>query len=102
MKKYYTLLFLSLLSITIKAQYANHNISLVGHWFNPAQVAEPTYRIKYNSIWGWVNPKNNVEYAILGTSSGTNIIDISTPSNPKLIDFVAGRRDKCIWREYKT
>jgi choice-of-anchor B domain-containing protein len=102
MKKIFLLLFLSFFTFVLKAQYNSQNISLLGHWYNPAQVAEPNYGIKYNSVWGWVNPKTKVEYGILGSGSGTSIIDLSDPFNPKEVDFVAGRRDKCIWREYKT
>lgn len=102
MKKLFILLIFSLLFTIANAQYARQNIDLVGHWFDPAQVAEPTYGIKYNSVWGWVNPKNNVEYAILGSGSGTFFLDLSNPSSPKKVDFVPGRRNKCIWREYKT
>lgn len=102
MKKISFLLLLSLFSVVLKAQYNSQNISLLGHWYNPAQIAEPSYGIKYNSVWGWVNPKTKVEYGILGSGSGTSIIDLSDPTNPKEVDFVAGRRNKCIWREYKT
>lgn len=102
MKKLY-ILFLSFLFYTVAiAQYAHDNINLVGHWYDPSQVAEPVYGIKYNSVWGWVNPKNKVEYGILGSGSGTCIIDLSAPSNPKQVAFVPGKRNKCIWREYKT
>lgn len=96
---------LSLLLFTpfiLNAQYSSQNISLVSHWFNPAQVAEPSYGIKYNSVWGWVDTNDNKEYAILGSGSGTHFIDLSNPANPIERDFVAGRRNKCIWREYKT
>jgi len=86
-----------------KAQYAKQNINLLGHWFNPLQPAEPTYGIKYNSVWGWVDTlSGNTEYAILGSGAGTHFIDISDPANPTERDFVAGRRNMCIWREYKT
>ena len=102
MKKIYFLLLPILFSYSLRAQYSSQNISLIGHWYNPAQIAEPVYGIKYNSIWGWVNSKNNVEYAILGSGSGTHFIDLSDPSKPKEIDFVKGKRNQCIWREYKT
>jgi choice-of-anchor B domain-containing protein len=102
MKKISLLLFLSLYTIVLKAQYNSQNINLLGHWYNPAQIAEPAYGIKYNSVWGWVNPKTKVEYGILGSGSGTSIIDLSDPYHPKEVDFVPGRRNKCIWREYKT
>lgn len=102
MKKISSSLFALLFYITVNAQYAHHNIDLIGHWYNPTQVAEPIYGIKYNSVWGWLNPKNNVEYAILGSGSGTCIIDLSNPSNPKQAAYVPGKKNKCIWREYKT
>jgi choice-of-anchor B domain-containing protein len=91
------------ITLTINAQYDAQNISMLGHWYNPTQVAEPSYGIKYNGCWAWVDTSdNNREYAIVGSSSGTHIIDVSNPSNPVEKDYVAGRRNQCIWREYKT
>ena len=89
-----------LTTLTTNAQYDAQNISMLGHWYNPSQVAEPSYGIKYNGCWAWVDTSdNNREYAIVGSSSGTHIIDISNPSNPVEKDYVAGRRNQCIWRE---
>lgn len=102
MKHLYIFLALIFSSFISNAQYDHQNIELVGNWFDSTQVPEPTYGIKYNSVWGWKNPKNNVEYAILGSGKGTSIIDLSNPAAPKRAAFVKGRRDKCIWREYKT
>ncbi len=105
MKKNYSLflILIALTSIKTQAQYSSQNITFLGNWFNPLQVAEPGYGIKYNSVWGWVDTSNfNREYAILGSGSGTYIFDVSNPTNPVEIDFVAGRRNLCIWREYKT
>lgn len=97
------LIIAALSNINAKAQYSSQNITFLGNWFNPLQVAEPGYGIKYNSVWGWVDTADsNREYAILGSGSGTHILDISNPANPVEIDFVAGRRNLCIWREYKT
>ncbi|MBL7884360.1 MAG: choice-of-anchor B family protein [Bacteroidia bacterium] len=85
------------------AQYSSQNISMLGHWYNPLQAAEPGYGIKYNGCWAWVDTADNMkEYAIIGSSSGTHIIDISDPTNPIERDYVPGRRNMCIWREYKT
>ncbi|HEY0030406.1 MAG TPA: choice-of-anchor B family protein [Bacteroidia bacterium] len=105
MKKNYIflLIFMLIASINVKAQYSSQNISLLGHWFNPAQLPEPSYGIKYNSVWGWVDTSDsNREYAILGSGNGTHFIDVSNPVLPVEIDFVAGRRNQVIWREYKT
>ncbi|MBA3972038.1 MAG: choice-of-anchor B family protein [Bacteroidetes bacterium] len=103
-KNYFFALFLfSILSFSATAQYSSQNISKLGHWFNPLQVAEPFYGIKYNSVWGWVDSADsNHEYAVLGAGEGTHIIDLADPTNPVQVDFVAGRRNQVIWREYKT
>lgn len=102
-KNYAALLVILLFSASFaQAQYDQQNISLLGHWFNPAQTAEPTYGIKYNSVHGWVDPVDHKEYAIIGSSSGTYFVDVTTAASPILIDYVAGRRNNCIWREYKT
>ncbi|MFY9308994.1 MAG: choice-of-anchor B family protein [Bacteroidia bacterium] len=103
MKRYYLLLFaLILLAFSANAQYSNQNVSLLSHWFNPDEVAEPQLGIKYQGVWGWVDVYDGKEYAIIGSSSGTYIIDVSTPTAPVVRDYVPGRRDQCIWREYKT
>lgn len=83
-------------------QFASQNIQLLYHWDTTITIAEPIYNIRYNSVWGWVDPQDNKEYAILGSSDGTYFFDVSNPLNPVLRDYVKGRRDSCIWREYKT
>lgn len=101
-KNHYLLLILLLSVLAVKAQYSSQNISLLSHWYNPAEIAEPQLGIKYQGVWGWVDVYDGKEYAIIGSSSGTYIIDVSVPTAPVVRDYVAGRRDQCIWREYKT
>ena len=104
MKKY-SLIFVLVIVITIvvNAQYDQQNISLLGHWFNLSETGEPELGIKYQGVCGWVDTADgNKEYAIQGSSSGTSIIDVSIPGSPVLRDFIAGRRNLCKWREYKT
>lgn len=84
------------------AQFPSQNITLLSQWDNPATPAESYYNIRYNSVWGWMDPQDNKEYAILGSTDGTYFIDVTTPTAPVVRDFVPGRRDSCIWREYKT
>ncbi|TAL57952.1 MAG: choice-of-anchor B family protein, partial [Bacteroidetes bacterium] len=59
-------------------------------------------QIRYNSVWGWADTQDNKEYAVIGSSAGTYFIDVTIPTAPVVRDFVPGRRDSCIWREYKT
>jgi len=100
-----SLLILSLLlSISIYSSgqvYDSLNITKLSSWTNPTVTPEPFYGIKYNGIWGW-NDTNGNEYAIIGSSQGTYFVDVTNPSNPIERDYVAGKRNNCIWREIKT
>lgn len=93
--------FCILCCIIAQAQISQ-NINLLSNWFNPSTPAEPVYAIKYNGIWGWVDPQDNKEYAIIGSSEGVYFIDVSIPTAPVVRDYVPGRRNQCIWREIKT
>jgi choice-of-anchor B domain-containing protein len=87
-------------SVTL-AQYTSKNMSLIANWYDPSVPAEPQHQSKYNSVWGY--EQNNKQYAIIGSSTGTYILDISDLSlSPIVKDFVSGRRAQCLWREYKT
>lgn len=94
----------SFLPLSLAAQnYAQQNISLLGNWNNnPAQPAEPVYGIKYQGICGWADPTNNREYAIIGTSTGTQFVDITVPTNPVPVDYVPAVHGNLIWHEIKT
>ena len=83
-------------------QFSSQNITLLSHWDTVSTIAEPIYNIRYNSVWGWKDPQDNKEYAILGSTDGTYFIDVTIPTAPVVKDFVVGPRDSCIWREYKT
>ena len=104
MKKNILILLITLLFLQVNkslAQYAAQNITLYANWNDPNVVSEPVYNIKYNSVWGWVDSTGK-EYAIIGSTAGTYFIDVTNPSTPVVKDYVAGKRDSCIWREYKT
>lgn len=100
MKK--NLLLLSLIITGLTYSQVSQNVNLLSNWFNPSTPAEPTYAIKYNGIWGWVDPQDNKEYAIIGSSEGVYFIDVTVPTAPVVRDYVPGRRNNCIWREIKT
>ncbi|MBI3500327.1 MAG: choice-of-anchor B family protein [Bacteroidetes bacterium] len=105
MKKFFFLLLTSYFSLlTSHAQYPSQNITLLSHWDTTTAYIpqENYYHIRYNSIWGWADTVKNREYAILGSGRGTFFIDVTTPAVPVVRAFVPGRRDSCIWREYKT
>jgi choice-of-anchor B domain-containing protein len=101
MKVLHIIIFI-VLGLTSSAQFSSYNISMYSRWYDANLIAEPNLNIKYNSVWGYKHPINNKEFAILGGTDGTYFIDVSDPVYPELRDYVPGRRNKCIWREYKT
>ena len=54
----------------------------------------------YNEIWGIA--QNGREYAVIGTWQGTYFVDVTDPSTPVMVDYVAGRDEACfcIHRDY--
>lgn len=53
----------------------------------------------YSNIWGYVDP-NGVEYALLGTTTGTSIISLADPTNPVECAFIPAPQSS--WRELKV
>ena len=51
-----------------------------------------------NDIWGYADGGN--EYALVGTTNGFSVVDVSNPSNPTELFFIEGSNS--IWRDVKT
>jgi len=102
MRKVFTLVGFIALSYTAFAQYAHQNIDLLSNFDDSTVTAEPVYGIRYQGCWGWRNPADQREYAIIGSTAGTYILDVTNPTNVIQRDYVAGRRNNCIWHEYKS
>jgi len=52
------------------------------------------------SCWGYTDPGTGDEYAIIGKEFGTGFYNVTDPSNPVFVKFIAG--PSSIWREMKT
>jgi choice-of-anchor B domain-containing protein len=56
-----------------------------------------------NDVWGYVDELGN-EYAIVGTSEGTSIVNITNPSSPVEVFWLPGSqsiwRDPCVYGDY--
>lgn len=64
--------------INLSAQPTKMN--LLGHWRDSAIVGSNDHNNAFNEVWGfWVN---NHEYAVLGSTAGTHLIDVTDPANP--------------------
>lgn len=51
------------------------------------------------NVWGFVDLNDNREYAVIGLSNGTAVVDVTNPANPREVATVAGRSSS--WREVK-
>jgi choice-of-anchor B domain-containing protein len=83
------LLTLTLLA-TIPAAFSQSslNVNLLYHWEDPSLPSSSAWNNTYNEIWGVV--VDNREYAIIGSTNGTHIFDVTDPANTVVVDFVPG------------
>ena len=57
---------------------------------------------RVNDCWGWTDPLNNKEYAIVGLSSHTAFVDMSDPANLILVGIIPTSTVNSIWRDIKV
>lgn len=61
------------------------------------------HQANLNDVWGYVDELGN-EYAIVGTSKGTSIVNITDGANPQEVFWLAGTesiwRDPCVYGDY--
>ena len=55
-----------------------------------------------NDIWGWTDPETDREYALVGCSDGTSFVDITEPTDPKVIGFLPTHTVSSNWRDIKV
>lgn len=87
--KNFSLLFAAfgLLAISVSAQ-DSQNCELVYHWSNDTIPATTAHANVYNEIWGY--EADGREYAIMGSTAGTHIFDITEEASESEIIFIEG------------
>jgi len=55
-----------------------------------------------NDSWGWTDPDDETEYALVGLDNGTAFIDISDPVNPVYLGKLPTHTSPSIWRDIKV
>lgn len=55
-----------------------------------------------NDSWGWTDPQDGKEYAIMGLSNGAAFVDISDPVNPVYLGKLPTHTDSSTWRDIKV
>ncbi len=92
-------LFLSccFLVLFVSTLISQNGLSFVGHLDQKHGTSGDN--ISYSACWGYVAP-NGREYAIVGTYTGTQIIDITSTDSIREITHISG--PSSIWREMRT
>ncbi len=55
-----------------------------------------------NDSWGWTDPQDGKEYAIMGLSNGAAFVDITDPVNPVYLGKLPTHSDSSTWRDIKV
>jgi len=55
-----------------------------------------------NDVWGWVDPQNRDEYAIMGLTGGTSFVRVTNPEAPVAVGFVYSATTSSSWRDIKV
>lgn len=55
-----------------------------------------------NDSWGWTDPLDNNEYAIVGLNNGTAFINITDPVNPTYLGKLPTATSNSSWRDIKV
>lgn len=53
-----------------------------------------------NDIWGFVDVNSNREYALVGLTNGISVVDVTQPTSPLVVSFIAS--EQTIWRDLKV
>ncbi|KAA3641225.1 MAG: choice-of-anchor B family protein [Bacteroidetes bacterium] len=84
--------FFALLLITFSTGiFAQLNMSLL---------SSIEYNTDANDIWGWADPDDGTEYAIVGLRNGVSIVSLADPEDAQEVVFIPGQNS--IWRDIKT
>ncbi|MDG4834700.1 choice-of-anchor B family protein [Solwaraspora sp. WMMD1047] len=56
-----------------------------------------------NDIWGWTDPTNRKEYALVGRRNGTSFVDVTNPTAPVYLGNLPAYQNRtAIWRDIKV
>ena len=83
--------------------YPCNGYDLLGY-LSPEQLSlvENIGNISGNDSWGWTDPENGKEYALVGLSSHTAFVDMSDPANLILVGILPTSTVNSSWRDIKV
>ena len=87
-------IFITICLVPVNYLSAQNDVELLGQ-------LNPYPNLDYADIWGYA--ADGREYALMGVTGGTSIIDVTNPANPVEVDFIAGpTAPPYEWRDIKT
>ena len=75
--------------------FACSGIELVA-WLTPDELGG----VNGNDSWGWTDPADGTEYALMGLDNGVAFVALTTP--PRIAGHLATRTGSSIWRDIKV
>lgn len=99
--KHISLAFILFISLNSYSQ-ARLNMDSLFNWRDPGLPASAAHFNTYNEIWGYA--QNEEEYAIIGSTMGTHIFDVTDPATSTQVEFIPGAATgtSIIHRDFKT
>jgi choice-of-anchor B domain-containing protein len=82
------------------AQFPCREIDLWGH-VSIAELAG-TPNATLNDVWGWTDPSNGHEIALVGLSNGLAFVDVTDPTAPRFLGRMPSRTVESTWRSVKV
>ena len=87
-------IFCGVILIINVSQTFPQNVELLGS-------LNPYSNLNYSDVWGYT--ADGREYALLGVTGGTSVIDVTDPTTPTEVDFIPGPlAPPYEWRDIKT
>lgn len=102
MKLFISSILFFVLGFSWAQTYPNYKISLLANISPETQNNWYAVNTKYAGCFGWHNPVDNKEYAILGSTRGNHFIEVTNPAAPVVRDFVPAASQNNLWREIQT
>ncbi len=83
-------------------EFTCSNIELVGHL--PVSALGGERGVWVNDIWGWTDPENGKEYALVARRDGMGFVEISHPAGPRLVGNLPRTAGvpPSVWRSVKV
>lgn len=83
-------------------RYPCNRVDLAAHITPQEFGVRPVGTVYHNSVWGWTDPSNGREYAIVGTTDATHFVDVTDPTAPIRLGKLPTATDISVWRETRA